>query len=120
MPKRSMIPPPTDEEILALNDVPVQLAARYIGWSSVTITNALKQERAPFGFAAQNPNTGSWTYNISPGALVRYKRGDLPTYRLNEVINLAAEGFEKVIDAKLSACANVFAPDRGKAGGASA
>ena len=77
------------------------VAAQYIGWSSSTICNALKQERAPFGFAVQNPETGSWAYNISPGLLVAYKRGTLPTYRLKEVINLAAEGVERVVDAKL-------------------
>ena len=55
---------PTDEEILALDNVRPDIAGRYIGWSSPTITNALKQERAPFGFAAQNPETGSWHYNI--------------------------------------------------------
>lgn len=92
---------PTDEEILALDNVRPDIAGRYIGWSSPTITNALKQERAPFGFAAQNPETGSWHYNISPGLLVAYKRGTLPTYRLKEVVNLAAEGIERVLSAKL-------------------
>ena len=92
---------PTDEEILALDNVRPDIAGRYIGWSSPTITNALKQERAPFGFAAQNPETGSWHYNISPGLLVAYKRGTLPTYRLKEVVNLAAEGVERVLSAKL-------------------
>ena len=92
---------PTDEEILALDNVRPDIAGRYIGWSSPTITNALKQERAPFGFAAQNPETGSWHYNISPGLLVAYKRGTLPTYRLKEVVNLASEGIERVLSAKL-------------------
>ena len=93
---------PTDEEILALDNVRPDIAGRYIGWSSPTITNALKQERAPFGFAAQNPETGSWHYNISPGLLVAYKRGTLPTYRLKEVVNLAAEGIDRVISARLA------------------
>ena len=93
---------PTDEEILALDNVRPDIAGRYIGWSSPTITNALKQERAPFGFAAQNPETGSWHYNISPGLLVAYKRGTLPTYQLKEIINLAAEGVDRVISARMS------------------
>lgn len=92
---------PTDAEILKYKNVPVDVAARYIGWSSVTITNALKQERAPFGFSSQNPNTGSFAYNISPGLLVKYKNGDLPTYKLKEVIKLAADGVEEVLNTKL-------------------
>lgn len=91
----------TDEQILEMNTVPVRMAGLYIGVSDSTIANALKQERAPFGFAVQNPDTGTWTYNISPGLLVAYKRGTLPTYRLKEVIDLAAEGVERVVDAKL-------------------
>ncbi|MBQ9345793.1 MAG: hypothetical protein IJT94_00455 [Oscillibacter sp.] len=93
---------PTDAEILAMNSVPLRTAALYIGWSDSTLAFALKQERAPFGFAVQNPELKSWSYNISPGLLVAYKRGTLPTYKLDEVINLAAEGVSKVIDEKLS------------------
>ena len=101
MPRKSGAITPTDEEILAMDTVRFEVAARYIGWGTDTIRNALKQERAPFGFAVQNPETGSWSYNISPGLLVAYKRGTLPTYKLKEVINLAAEGVERVVDAKL-------------------
>ena len=102
MARKSEALTPTDEQILAMDTVRPDVAARYIGWSSVTITNALKQERAPFGFAVQNLKTGTWTYNISPGLLVAYKRGTLPTYRLKEVIHLAAEGVEQIVDAKLT------------------
>lgn len=101
MPRKSEAIPLTDEQILAMDTVRTDIAARYIGWSTCTIMNALKQERAPFGFAAQNPETGTWAYNISPGLLVAYKRGTLPTYRLKEVINLASEGVERVVDARL-------------------
>ena len=31
-----------------------------------------------------------------------YKRGTLPTYRLKEVVNLAAEGIDRVISARLA------------------
>ena len=98
--------PPTDEEIRRYSNVPVALAARYVGWSSATMYYALQEQRAPFGFAVKNPNvqnrTSGWSYNISPGLLIRYKHGDLPTYRLEEVINLAAEGVERVINEKLA------------------
>lgn len=100
MPRKSSATPPTDEEILSYTNVPVEVAARYIGWSTVTIYYALQDQRAPFGMAVKSPK-GGWAYNISPGLLVKYKRGDLPTYRLNEVIDLAAEGVERVINQKL-------------------
>lgn len=101
--RKKTTPAPTEEEILQHDNVPADLAARFIGWSTPTLYFALQQERAPFGMAVQNQTTGTWTYNISPGALVRYKRGELPTYKLKEVIDLAAEGVEQVISRKMSA-----------------
>lgn len=101
MPRRVEQVSPHDEDILKYSNVPVEVAAKYIGWSSVTIKNALKQERAPFGFASQNPKTGTFSYNISPGGLVKYKHGDLPAYRLKEVMNIAAVGIEDILNEKL-------------------
>ncbi len=95
---------PTDEEILAYNNVPVEVAAKYIGWSSCNIYRALQQERAPFGMAAKT-GANSWTYNISPGLLVKYKHGEIQAYRLNEVIKLAADGIQEVLDSRLEAVA---------------
>ena len=93
---------PTDEQILKLQSVPTDMAGVYIGMSSTTLTNALRQQRAPFGFAVQNLELGTWTYNISPGLLVAYKRGTLPAYQLKDIINLAAEGVDRVIEARMS------------------
>ncbi len=105
---RKPINPPTDEEILAYANVPYQLAAKYLGWSDVSVRYALQQERAPFGVAAQNPKTGSWAYNISPGLLVRYKRGELPYYRLKEMIAIATDGIEQILDMRLAGAQSVF------------
>lgn len=107
MPRKAQYNIPTDDEILSQNNVPVEMACRYIGWSSPTLYYALQEQRAPFGMAVKSPN-GGWTYNISPGLLVAYKRGDLPTYRLEEVINLAAEGVERVVNAKLDGIGKVL------------
>ncbi len=101
MPRKATYYVPEDEEILRQDNVPVEMAARYIGWSSTTLYYALQEQRAPFGVAVKSPK-GGWTYNISPGLLVKYKRGDLPTYRLNEVIDLAAEGVDRIITEKLA------------------
>ena len=102
MARRRAAAVPTDEQIMALESVPTDVAGLYIGMSATTLTNALRQQRAPFGFAVQNLELGTWTYNISPGLLVAYKRGTLPTYQLKEIINLAAEGVDRVISARMS------------------
>lgn len=99
--RKTSSPAPTEEEILRYDNVPPAIAARFIGWSSPTVYRALQEGRAPFGFAVAC--TGSWAYNISPGLLVKYKRGDLPTYRLKEVEELAVEGIERVISEKMAA-----------------
>lgn len=104
---------PTDEEILSYNNVPVSVAAKYIGWSTCNIYWALQQERAPFGMATQtgvNKKTGlpNWTYNISPGLLVKYKNGEIQAYKLNEVIKLAADGIQEVLDARLEAVSELM------------
>nr|DAG38972.1 MAG TPA: hypothetical protein [Caudoviricetes sp.] len=66
-------PAPTDEEVLSYDNVPIAVAARYIGMPEASLRLALREERARhLGFAVQG--TGHLIYNISPGGLVRYKR----------------------------------------------
>jgi hypothetical protein len=67
---------PTDEEILAMDNVPVRVAAKYLGAPLLSTYYALQQKAAPYGYAVQNPG-GKWSYHISPGLLVAYKRGTL-------------------------------------------
>lgn len=86
MAKKTTAQTPTDEDILSYNSVPLEVAAKYIGWSSCNIAFALQQERAPFGVAVQTGYT--WTYNISPGLLVKYKRGEIHAWRMNEFLKL--------------------------------
>ena len=76
MSRKTTAQTPTDQDILGYNNVPVEVAAKYIGWSSCNVCYALQQERAPYGTAARTSET-SWTYNISPGLLIAYKRGTL-------------------------------------------
>ncbi len=101
MPRPQIIPPPTDAEILEQRNVPPYMAARYIGWGTSTLYRALQEGRAPFGFAVECD--GHWSYNISPGLLTKYKAGNLPTYRLKEVEDLAVEGVERILDMKMGA-----------------
>ncbi|MEG2679361.1 MAG: hypothetical protein RR949_05415 [Oscillospiraceae bacterium] len=91
----------TDAEILAYDNVPVEVAARYIGWCTSTIYYALQDERAPFGFATHTKNGDSWVYNISPGLLVKYKKGDLPTYKLAEVEKSMVDCVDRLLSQRL-------------------
>lgn len=94
---------PTDDEIWGYNNVPYGIAARYLGWSDITVRRALQQERAPFGIAAQNPDTGSWSYNISPGALIAYKNGTLPFYSLRGLVDMISDGVQRELDTRIAA-----------------
>ena len=102
MPKRSESPRPTDEQILSYDNVPPQVAGSYLGTSSVTIVRALQQGRAPFGWAAHNVETDTYTYNISPGGLVEYKRHGGKTVDLTLMQALMQEAVDRLLDAKLS------------------
>lgn len=67
---------PSDSEILAMDNVLPAVAAKYIGETPAFVRLGLQQNRLPIGSAVQNPS-GKWSYNISPGLLVAYKRGTL-------------------------------------------
>lgn len=103
---------PADEEIMSYNNVPVSLAAEYIGWSACNIRYALQQERAPFGCAAktrerEDPEEDSYTYNISPGLLVAYKHGTIQAWRLGELVNFFEAKISSLINARLEIAAEM-------------
>lgn len=95
------LPIPTDEDILSQDNVPVEMAARYLGSGSNTLYEALQEERVPFGWAVRR--SGHWAYNISPGALVRYKREGLPMYKLADIQAILADEVVRLVDSKLGA-----------------
>lgn len=100
--------PALEREIWSKKNVPVALAAQYLGMSSDTIYAGLQEERIPFGFGIYRKATETWTYHISPGALVKYRNGELPAYRLKEVQQMFADGAESLINAKMSALSQVL------------
>lgn len=67
---------PTDAEVMSYDNVPTDIAARYISNSKPFIYMGLRSGRLPFGTAVQMEG-GKWSYNISPGLLVAYKKGTL-------------------------------------------
>ena len=65
-----------EKEILTLRNVPTVVAAKYLDVDTQFVRLALQQQRCPYGHAVVNPG-GRWSYHISPGLLVAYKKGTL-------------------------------------------
>ena len=111
MARKSTEKTPTDEEIMSYDNVPYQIAAKYIGWSSRNVAYALQQERSPYGHVAQTgtkpDGTPTYTYNISPGLLVGYKHGTIQAWHLGELIKLFESRVSGLIDTRLEAAAEV-------------
>lgn len=112
--KKNATPIPTDDEILAYNNVPPEVAAKYIGWTSHALRYALQDQRVPFGVATKV--TTQWSYNISPGGLVKYKNGDLPAYTLKDLEAMVMDRAEQAWDLKLNGVSKVINTVLGVAG----
>lgn len=65
----------TDDDILALEAVPVETAARYLGWSERNVRDCLREGRAPFGVAFRAES--QVVFKILPEPLVRFKHQGL-------------------------------------------
>lgn len=105
--KRNTIHPPTDEEILSYRNVPVDIAALYLGWTRNAIYDALQDGRASFGTAVQGKS--HWTHHISPGGLVKYQHEGANTYGLKDLQQIMADGVEQILEAKLTGLNQVLA-----------
>lgn len=91
---------PTDAEIMKFRNVPVEVAAAYIGWTPQAIRWSLCEGRASFGTAVQGKS--SWTFHISPGALMKYQHGDLPAVpSIKELQTIMADGVTDLVNARL-------------------
>ena len=86
---------PTDEEILAMDNVPPRVAAKYLGAGALSVYYALQQGVAPYGYAVKCPG-GKYTYQISPGLLVAYKRGTLRIGINADEPEMKPEGYESL------------------------
>ena len=87
---------PTDEEILSLDNVPVDITARYLGWTEQNVRLALREARAPFGIAIPG-NKGALTYKISHGGLVKYKREGAPVMSYETLVMMVKEAVAGII-----------------------
>lgn len=100
---RERPPAPTDAEILAYDNVPVDIAARYLNWPENTVRLALREGRACFGTSIRDKGI---THKISPGGLVRYKRDGAPCMDY-ETMSYMLEGIvRKVIQEELDQIAS--------------
>ena len=99
---------PTDAEILEYDNVPVPVAAAYLGIGVIPLRSALQQGTAPFGYSVRGEADGSkWIPQISPGLLVGYKNGTLPILTGNLVSALSVE-IEKVLELRSRAALSVL------------
>lgn len=114
-PKSRDLPQVSDQDVLALDNVPVELAARYLGSSTATLYEALQDERAPFGWAVRR--NSHWSYHISPGALVRYKREGLPMYKLKDVSEIICGEVSRLLDQRLALLGKLSTALLGAGGG---
>lgn len=102
---------PTDAEILAYDNVPVPVAAAYLGCGANSLREALQQGAVPFGFSVRGEDDGSkWMPHISPGQLVAYKNGTLPIMNEGKIVTMLTEAVEKVLELRSKAALEVLAP----------
>ena len=91
---RERPPTPTDAEILAYDNVPVAVAARYLDWTEATVRLALREGRASFGIAVKDD---ALTYKISPGGLVKYKREGVPCFDYDTICMMVRGAITKAV-----------------------
>jgi hypothetical protein len=102
---------PTDEEIFLYDNVPVTVAAAYLGCGVPSLREALQQGKAPFGYAVRSgTDGGKWMPQISPGQLVAFKTGTLPVVDESKIVSMLTEAVEKVLDLRSKAALEVLAP----------
>lgn len=91
-------PAPTDEEILAYDNVPVNVAARYLDKPENWVRLLLREGRSSFGTAVVDKQLSP---HISPGGLVRYKREGAPCMDYDTMKFMMEDVVRKVIQEEL-------------------
>lgn len=91
-------PIPTDTEILEYENVPVDVAARYLDWTEQTVRLALREGRVTFGVAVKDR---ALTYKISPGGLVKYKREGIPCFDYETIQHMVRTVVSSVIKTEI-------------------
>lgn len=98
----------TDAEILSCSNVPVPLAAQYLGCSPETLRESLRQGRAPFGYGIKHGETGKWAFHISPGLLVAYQDGSLQPLNTGRIVEQLAADVGKMLEERYRGAAKML------------
>lgn len=82
-----------DSDILSMNRVTPQVAARYLGMSDDMLKELLKDGTFKFGTAWFNEKNGKWFYDIRPKALVDYNNNG-QAHNINDIVDRLIERLE--------------------------
>lgn len=91
----------TEEQIRDFDNVPVEIAAAFIGMGPASLRNAMQDHDCPFGFVSVRDSATTYcgerfTYNISPGLLIAYKNGTLQCMRTNDFMRMLKDAVEEL------------------------
>lgn len=78
-----------EEDLRNCKKITCQIAASYLGISSMAVSIGMRNELLPIGFAVKNEEryTDSWSYHIIAERLIAYKHG--------KITNVQVENIEK-------------------------
>ena len=107
---KERLPVPTDEEIWAYDNVPVDVAARYLDWTEKKVRLALREGRATFGIAIKDR---ALTYKISPGGLVKYKREGIPCFDYETIQHMVRTVVSSVMQTEMGNFKSEFLTESG-------
>lgn len=88
----------TDSEILSYSNVPVNIAAQYLGVSPESVRDSLQGKSAPYGYFTQKEDSNRGMYHISPGLLVAYQTGKLQAWDTIWLVEQIAAEVERVVE----------------------
>jgi len=79
----------TDEDLRNCKKITCQIAASYLGISSMAVSIGMRNELLPIGFAVKNEERykDSWSYHIIAERVIAYKHG--------KITNVQVENIEK-------------------------
>lgn len=96
---------------MAYDNVPVNVAAQYLDSGPGSVQRALQQNRAPYGYAVQNEEKGTWRYQISPGLLIKFQNGDLPIWPYAGFLEQVMAGIDGIVSLRAKAAIRILSED---------
>lgn len=77
----------TDEDIRSCKKITCQIAANYLGISSMAVSLGMRNGLLPIGFAYKTDEkyTESWSYHIIDERLIAYRHGKITAVQIENV-----------------------------------